>query len=126
MNKTNTNKLAWLFLILAGLSEIAWAIGIKMTDGFTHLEWSIFTVFFMIFSFFMLAKALESIPLGTAYAIFTGTGTAGAAIIGILYLKESANLLKLISLVVLLIGLVGLKIVDGKIEETETKKAEIK
>lgn len=117
-----TNRLAWIFLVFAGLSEIAWAIGIKMTHGFTHFEWSVFTIFFMIISFFLLAKALQSIPIGTAYAIFTGTGTAGAAIIGILYLQESANWMKLASLVVLLIGLIGLKMVDGSIEETEEKK----
>lgn len=122
MDKKMTNRLAWIFLVFAGLSEIAWAIGIKMTHGFTHFEWSVFTIFFMIISFFLLAKALQSIPIGTAYAIFTGTGTAGAAIIGILYLQESANWMKLASLVVLLIGLIGLKMVDGSIEETEEKK----
>lgn len=122
MTKTKTNKIAWLFLILAGLSEIAWAIGIKMTHGFTHLEWSVFTVFFMIISFFLLAKALEAIPMGTAYAIFTGTGTAGAALIGIFYLHESANFLKIASLLVLLVGLIGLQMVDGSIDNTKEEK----
>lgn len=112
------NKIAWIFLILAGLSEVAWAIGIKMTNGFTHLEWSLFTIVFMIGSFFLLAKSLVEIPLGTAYAIFTGTGTAGAAIIGIIALGESSDPLKLISLLVLLTGIVGLKFA----EDYEAKK----
>ncbi len=126
MTKKTTNKIAWLFLILAGLSEIAWAIGIKMTHGFTHLQWSIFTIAFMIVSFFLLAKALESIPMGTAYAIFTGTGTAGAALIGIFYLQESANALKIASLLVLLVGIIGLQMVDGSIDKTKEKKEDEK
>lgn len=117
--KLNRANLAWIYLIFAGLSEVAWAVGIKMTNGFTHLEWSLFTIAFMIVSFFALAKALISIPLGTCYAIFTGTGTAGAAIVGIIYLEESASALKIISLVVLLIGIVGLRFVDGEIKEDE-------
>lgn len=89
--KTNSQKtVAWIFLLLAGLSEIAWAVGIKLTHGFTHLGWSIFTIAFMIVSFILLAKALTKISLGTTYAIFTGIGTAGAALVGIFYLGESA------------------------------------
>ena len=112
MNKTNNNTVAWLFLLLAGLSEIAWAVGIKLTEGFTQLGWSIFTIAFMIVSFILLAKALTKISLGTTYAIFTGIGTAGAALVGIFYLGESAAPLKLLSLVILIIGIVGLRFVE--------------
>lgn len=117
--KTNSQKtVAWIFLLLAGLSEIAWAVGIKLTHGFTHLGWSIFTIAFMIVSFILLAKALTKISLGTTYAIFTGIGTAGAALVGIFYLGESAAPLKLISLVIIIVGIVGLRFV----EDTGQKK----
>lgn len=109
----------WLYLILAGLSEIAWAYGLKMTHGFTHLEWSIFTVVFMIVSFGLFAQSMKSIPIGTAYAVFTGIGAAGTAIIGILFLNEGANTLKLVSLVVLISGIVGLKLIDKKVKIKE-------
>lgn len=108
MNKNKQRVVAWVFLILAGLSEVAWAVGIKMTDGFTVLSWSIFTIAFMIVSFVLLAKALTQIPLGIAYAIFTGTGAAGAAVVGIVCLAESADWLKLFSLAVLIVGIIGL------------------
>lgn len=104
----------WFYLILAGLSEIAWAYGLKMTHGFTHLEWSIFTIVFMIVSFGLFAQSMKTIPIGTAYAVFTGIGAAGTAIIGILFLDEGANTLKLVSLVVLISGIVGLKLIDKK------------
>lgn len=130
MNKKrriSKNSEAWIFLILAGLSEVAWAVGIKMTNGFTHLEWSIFTIAFMIASFILLARSLLEISLGTAYAIFTGTGTAGAAIIGIICLNESADPLKIISLIVLLVGIVGLKFVeDSENDKAVNSKEEVK
>lgn len=109
----------WLYLILAGLSEIAWAYGLKMTHGFTHLEWSIFTVVFMIVSFGLFAQSMKSIPIGTAYAVFTGIGAAGTAITGILFLDEGANTLKLVSLAVLISGIVGLKLIDKKVKIKE-------
>jgi len=111
--------MAWFYLILAGLSEIVWAYGLKMTHGFTDLMWSVITIVFMIVSFFLFARAMRIIPIGTAYAVFTGIGAAGTALIGILFLEESANLLKVISLLVLIGGIVGLKLADKKSKEKE-------
>lgn len=108
---------AWIYIILAGLSEIVWAYGLKMTHGFTDLKWSIITVAFMIVSFYLFAKAMRKIAIGTAYAVFTGIGAAGTAIIGILFLQEDVNLWKIVSLIVLISGIVGLKLVkdDNKV-----------
>lgn len=102
--------MAWFYLILAGLSEIVWAYGLKMTHGFTHLSWSIITIIFMIVSFYLFAKAMKQIPIGTAYAVFTGIGAAGTAIIGIIFLNEDANILKVGSLLILIAGIIGLKL----------------
>ena len=123
MSQLNTSKLHWIYLIIAGLCEVAWAVGIKFSDGFSHLYWSLFTIVFMILSFFMLAKALEGISMGTAYAIFTGTGAAGAAIIGILLLGESSSLLKIISLLILITGVVGVSILERPKEVKEQIKS---
>lgn len=110
----------WFYLVLAGMSEIVWAYGLKMTHGFTHLEWSIITIIFMIVSFGLFAEAMKTIPIGTAYAVFTGIGAAGTAVIGIVFLNEGANILKLVSLVVLISGIIGLKLIDKK---TKTEKS---
>lgn len=104
----------WLYLVLAGLSEIVWAYGLKMTGGFTDPLWSVITVFFMIVSFYLFAKAMKTIPIGTAYAVFTGIGAAGTAIIGIAILGEDVSVLKIISLLVLIGGIVGLKMACGR------------
>lgn len=106
--------MSWFYLILAGLSEIVWAYGLKMTDGFTQLWWSVGTIFFMFVSFFLFAKAMRTIPVGTAYAVFTGIGAAGTALVGITALGESASVLTVVSLAVLIAGIVGLKLCDGK------------
>ncbi len=95
---------------MAGLSEIVWAYGLKMTHGFTEPAWSAVTIFFMIVSFFLFAKAMKAIPIGTAYAVFTGIGAAGTALIGIFFLNEGVSSLKIISLVILILGIVGLKL----------------
>lgn len=100
----------WIYLILAGLSEIVWAYGLKMTHGFTEPVWSAVTIFFMIVSFFLFAKAMKTIPIGTAYAVFTGIGAAGTALIGVFFLNEGVSPLKIISLIILIAGIVGLKL----------------
>lgn len=104
--------MAWVYLFLAGLTEIVWALGLKYSEGFTNLPISIVTVVFMIISFFLFALALKKVPIGTAYAIFTGIGAAGTAIIGILFLNESREFFKLFSLALLIGGLVGLKLIE--------------
>ncbi|MEN9918453.1 MAG: hypothetical protein RL662_889 [Bacteroidota bacterium] len=103
--------MAWWYLIMAGISEIGWAYGLKLANGFTNLRWSVFTLFFMVFSFYMFAKSMRTIPIGTAYAIFTGIGAAGTAIIGVVFLDEGTSILKTVSLTILILGIVGLKLV---------------
>jgi quaternary ammonium compound-resistance protein SugE len=107
---------AWLFLIFAGLTEIVWAIGLKEANGFTELIPSIVTIIFLIISFFLFAKAMKTIPIGTAYAIFTGIGAAGTVIVGILWFQEEVSFGKLFFLCVLLFGIIGLKLVDDEEE----------
>jgi len=110
--------MAWIYLLIAGMTEIIWAIGLKEAQGFTIFYPSIVTLVFIIVSFFLFAKAMETIPIGTAYAIFTGIGAAGTAIVGIVLFNEVASVGKLFFLVLLLVGIVGLKLADGQ-GETE-------
>lgn len=113
--------MAWIFLILAGFSEIVWAYGLKMTNGFTDIQWSLITIVFMIVSFFLFAKSMKEIPIGTAYAVFTGIGAAGTAVIGIVLLGEAINTMKIVSLLILIAGIVGLKLVGETNKEKEDK-----
>ncbi|HJF34081.1 MAG TPA: multidrug efflux SMR transporter [Sporosarcina psychrophila] len=106
--------MAWVYLLIAGVTEIIWATGLKEAQGFTILLPSIITLVFIVISFFLFAKAMETIPIGTAYAVFTGIGAAGTAIAGILLFNEGAGASKLFFLVLLLVGIVGLKLADGK------------
>ncbi|GGA39930.1 DMT family transporter [Psychrobacillus lasiicapitis] len=108
--------MAWLLLIIAGLTEIVWAIGLKEANGFTELVPSIITIVFLVVSFFVFAKAMKTIPIGTAYAIFTGIGAAGTVIVGILWFHEEVSFGKLFFLGVLLFGIIGLKLVDDEEE----------
>lgn len=105
-----STTMSWIFLVLAGLLEICWAIGLKYTEGFTKLIPSIFTLITLALSMFMLAKAAQSIPIGTAYGIWVGIGALGAAIMGIYLFQESANPARIFFLVLLLIAIIGLKL----------------
>lgn len=100
----------WLILFVAGLFEIGWAVGLKYTEGFTRLWPSVGTVLSMVMSMGLLAMALKSIPVGTAYAIWVGVGAVGTATVGILLLGESASLMRLFSLFLIVAGIVGLKL----------------
>lgn len=100
----------WLYLFLAGLLEIAWAIGLKFSDGLTRPLISFLTLVAMAFSVFFLSLAMKSLPLGTAYAIWTGIGAVGAALLGILLFGESASTGRIVSLVIILTGIIGLKL----------------
>jgi quaternary ammonium compound-resistance protein SugE len=102
--------MAWLNLVIAGVFEVVWAIGLKYTDGFTKLWPSIGTLAAMVASIGFLAQALKSIPLGTGYAVWTGIGAVGTAILGILLFGESRNLFRLTSILVIVIGIVGLRL----------------
>lgn len=106
--------MAWLYLILGGMSEIVWAYGLKASHGFTNITWGLITLCFIFISFYLFAKSMRSIPIGTAYAIFTGIGAAGTALIGIFFLNEGTSPLKLVSLMILILGIVGLKLVPNK------------
>jgi quaternary ammonium compound-resistance protein SugE len=100
----------WAILFVAGLFEIGWAIGLKYTDGFSRLIPSLLTAGSMLASLALLGLALKQLPLGTAYAVWTGIGTLGTILFGILVLKEPVDLLRLGSMGLILIGIIGLKL----------------
>lgn len=102
--------MAWVYLLTAGFFEIIWAFAMKQSDGFTRLTPTIITLVAMIVSFSFLALAMKSLPLGTAYAIWTGIGTIGAFAIGILFLGEPATVMRVGSAALIACGLVGLKL----------------
>ena len=104
--------MAWVYLVIAGLFEVAWAIGLKYTDGFSRLGPSVATVAAMIASFALLGVALRTLPLGTAYAVWTGIGTLGTALLGIWLFNETAEPLRLVCIVLILSGVIGLKLVS--------------
>jgi quaternary ammonium compound-resistance protein SugE len=104
-------SMAWIYLLFAGLFEVGWAIGLKYTDGFTRIVPTIWTVASMIVSLFLLGLALKTLPVGTGYAVWTGIGTIGTAILGIILLGEPATVLRLASMGLILAGIVGLKLV---------------
>jgi quaternary ammonium compound-resistance protein SugE len=99
----------WVILVLAGLCEIGWAIGLKYADGFTRLWPSIGTVAAMVVSIVLLGLALKSLPLGTAYAVWTGIGILGTAVLGMMLFDESADPLRLGCIGLIVAGIVGLK-----------------
>ncbi|MBC8095079.1 MAG: quaternary ammonium compound efflux SMR transporter SugE [Akkermansiaceae bacterium] len=101
--------MAWIYLIIAGLLEIGWAIGLKYTEGFSKLWPSMATICAMIGSFGLLSVALKTIPVGTGYAVWTGMGAAGVAIIGMTYFGESREPLRILCIVLIVTGVVGLK-----------------
>lgn len=102
----------WILLVIAGLLEVWWAIGLKYSEGFTKLVPSIFTIFGMIASFYFLSLALKSLPLGTAYAVWTGIGTIGTVILGIILFKEPVDIIRLICIGFIALGIAGLKILS--------------
>ena len=102
--------MAWIYLFIAGLFEIGWAVGLKYTNGFTKLWPSIITIIGMILSFYFLSAAVKSIPIGTAYAIWTGIGAVGTAILGILLFGESKEIIRIFFIFLIVVGIVGLKI----------------
>jgi quaternary ammonium compound-resistance protein SugE len=104
--------MAWTYLFFAGLFEIGWAIGLKYTHGFTRLLPTVLTVGSMAVSLGLLGLALKSLPLGTAYAIWTGIGTIGTAILGIVLFGEPATALRLACVSLIVAGIVGLKLVS--------------
>ena len=102
--------MAWAILIVAGLFEIGWAIGLKYTEGFTRLWPSIWTVAAMMVSLYLLAVAVRTLPIGTSYAVWTGVGAAGTALLGIILFSEPATIGRLASIGLIVAGIVGLKL----------------
>lgn len=102
--------MSWLLLILAGLLEVGWAIGLKYAEGFTRLWPSIGTVFAMVVSIVLLGIAVKSLPVGTAYAVWVGIGAVGTVILGIVLFGEPADALRLVSLGLIVAGIIGLKL----------------
>jgi quaternary ammonium compound-resistance protein SugE len=101
---------AWWYLLIAGLLEVAWAIGLKYTGGFTKLWPSAITLGSMLTSLFFLSLALRTIPLGTGYAVWTGIGAVGTVLLGIVLFAESTDLIRLTCVTLIVIGIVGLRI----------------
>ena len=102
--------MAWAILVLAGLFEVGWAIGLKYTEGFTRLGPSIWTVLAMIVSLWLLGIAMKELPVGTAYSVWVGVGAVGTVVLGIVLLGEPANAARLLSVALIVAGIVGLRL----------------
>lgn len=102
--------MSWVYLIIAGIFEFGWAVGLKYTNGFTRLWPSVATVALMISSFFLLSVALKTIPVGTGYPIWTGIGAAGTAIFGIVFFGESREIGRIVCILLIISGIIGLKV----------------
>lgn len=102
--------MSWLILVVAGLFEVAWAVGLKYTEGFTRLVPSVLTVAAMIISFYLLSAALRTLPLSTAYAVWVGIGAVGTVLVGAVFFQEIITPLKLLSLMLVIAGIVGLRL----------------
>ncbi|HPE18579.1 MAG TPA: quaternary ammonium compound efflux SMR transporter SugE [Tenuifilaceae bacterium] len=106
------SNIAWIVLFIAGLFETAWAIGMKYSNGFTKLWPSVFTIIAMAISIWLLSISLKTLPVGSAYAVWTGIGAVGTAILGIILFHESKDILKILFILMVVAGLVGLRLVS--------------
>lgn len=102
--------MAWLYIFIASLFEISWAVGLKYSQGFSKLEPTIFTLITMILSYVFLAMGTKTLPIGTAYAVWTGIGAVGTAIYGILFFDESKELLRIFFIFLIVVGIIGLRL----------------
>ena len=105
--------MAWFLLFIAGLLEVGWAVGLKYTEGFTRLVPSVLTLFCMAASIGMLGLALKTLPMGTAYAVWTGIGAVGVAILGMVLFDEPRTLLRIVSILLIVAGIAGLKFITA-------------
>ncbi len=103
-------SIAWLFLLLAGFFEICFTIALKYSQGFTRFIPSMITVVFIVLSFFSVSQAMKTIPIGTAYAVWAGIGAAGTVACGIIFFGDSYHIVRLLSIVLIIIGIIGLKL----------------
>jgi quaternary ammonium compound-resistance protein SugE len=106
--------MAWLILFVAGLVEVGWAVGLKYTAGFTRLWPSLFTVAGGVVSFVLLARAAKDLPIGTAYAVWTGIGVVGTAVLGIALFHESRDWLRLACIALIVVGIAGLRVAAAR------------
>lgn len=106
--------MAWIYLVIAGLLEVCWAVGLKYTEGWTRLVPSLVTGALMIASFYFLSLAVKVLPIGTAYAVWTGIGTVGAAVLGIVIFGESRDVSKILCILLIVSGIVGLKLTSDQ------------
>jgi quaternary ammonium compound-resistance protein SugE len=102
--------MAWLYIFIAGVFEVTWAIGLKYSEGFTRLYASIATIAAMAVSFYFLSKGLKTIPVGTGYAVWTGIGAVGTALMGMILFNESKDLLRILCILLIVAGIAGLKL----------------
>ena len=105
--------MAWIYLFIAGIFEVVWAISLKYTNGWTKLVPSIVTGVGMVIGFIFLSMALKTLPIGTAYAVWTGIGTIGTSLYGMIFLNESTNIIRITCILLISIGIVGLKFFDS-------------
>mgnify|MGYP003625751129 FL=1 len=102
--------MVWLIVVFAGVLEIVWAVGLRYTDGFTRLWPSVGTMLVMGVSFFLLSLAMRTLPTGTVYAVWVGIGAVGTAMVGVLFLGEPASLPRIASILLIILGIIGLKL----------------
>jgi quaternary ammonium compound-resistance protein SugE len=102
--------MAWGILVVAGILEIGWALGLKYTEGFTRLWPTVFTVLSMILSIGLLGLAVRTLPIGTAYAVWTGIGTLGTAILGVVLFREPATVARMVSITLIVAGIIGVRL----------------
>lgn len=107
-------RAAWLYVIAAGLLEVAWALGLKASDGFSRPLISALTVAGMILSFILLAQGMKALPVGTAYTVWTGIGAVGSVVLGIVFFGESRDVPRLICLALIIAGIVGIKALESE------------
>ena len=100
----------WLYIIIASMFEISWAVGLKYSNGLSHPGYSLFTIITMLLSFIFLSIGVKNLPIGTAYAVWTGIGAAGTALYGILFFEESKELLRIIFILLIITGIIGLRL----------------
>jgi quaternary ammonium compound-resistance protein SugE len=100
----------WIYILIASVFEISWAVGLKYSEGFTQIKATIFTIITMILSYVFLSLGAKNIPIGTAYAVWTGIGAVGTAIYGILFFDEPRDLLRIAFIFLIVIGIIGLRL----------------
>lgn len=100
----------WIYVLIASVFEISWAVGLKYSDGFTNIRASVFTVIAMILSYVFLAMGVKGLPLGTAYAVWTGLGAVGTTIYGMFFFNEPKELLRILFIFFIIVGIAGLKL----------------